>query len=206
MDFINQIISANPKFSLMGSEEKVFLIERASRVSFQKNQTIIFEGDKPFDFLLISAGFGYVCKQNRDGKRVVLSFCSQGCILGDMSIFIQGERSATVVAATDIQCIRLRGASFETMLEFAPIFVKVIMEQHIKSILGFDARLLALSEKRIASSFNNLIDHLSEVIGKPIKSLKDIPFKLSQEVIADYCCVSREAISRHISKNRKNLI
>ena len=162
MDFINQIISANAKFSLMGSEEKVFLIERVSGVSFQKNQTIIFEGDKPIDIFLISEGFGYVCKQNREGKRVVLSFCSQGYILGDMSIFIQGERTATVVAVTDIKCIRLRGGSFETMLEFAPTFVKVIMEQHIKSILGFDARLIALSEKRTASSFNNLIDHLSE--------------------------------------------
>ena len=206
MDLVNQIIAVNPEFSLMETKEKLFLNERVSKVFFQKNQTIIFEGDQPFDIFVIRAGFGFVCKQNRDGRRVILSFCSQGFILGDMSVFMQGERSATVVAATDMECIRLRGASFETMLEFAPKFVKVIMEQHIKSILGFDTRLMALSEKRTAASFDNLIDHLSQVIGKPINSLKDIPFKLSQEVIADYCCVSREAVSRYISKNRKNLI
>ena len=86
-----------------------------------------------------------------------------GRIIGDFSIFVNRRRSASVVALTHLECIKFNGLNLDNICELAPSFAKFIMRQHIFSI-GFDDRLVALSDNDISAKIENLREHLKIII------------------------------------------
>ena len=180
--------------------EVSFLLENAFKAEFKSKDIIINEGEHPYELFLTIKGYAYVQKQAFDGRRVVLSFLGPGRIIGDFSIFVNRRRSASVVALTHLECIKFNGLNLDNICELAPSFAKFIMRQHIFSIIAFDDRLVALSDNDISARIENLREHLKISIENFSGNFQKLPFKLSQEMMADFCGTSRETVSRYLNK------
>ena len=80
---------------------------------------LIEEGTENTDIYIIRAGSMIVEKQI-GGKSVFLSYVSAGSYVGEMALFEEGQRTATVKAAVKSEVIRLKGKHFEALMEARP--------------------------------------------------------------------------------------
>ncbi len=91
-------------------------------------EVLIQEGASDIDIYIIRSGSMLVEKKIGD-KNVFLSYVSAGSFVGEMALFDDGLRTATVKAAVKSEVIRLKGRHFEALLEANSGLKAKIVEQ-----------------------------------------------------------------------------
>src|SRR5579871_5912715 len=78
-------------------------IRREGRpVAFGDHHVLFVEGDRPERVILVEQGWALLSCTGEGGKQVVLGIAGPGDVLGEVSIFDDGLRSATATALTDL--------------------------------------------------------------------------------------------------------
>jgi CRP-like cAMP-binding protein len=103
-----------PLFSSVDEKDLVGVADHLSQVSFEKDSVIIKEGDMGDGFYLIEKGVVNVLANLPDEKdEVVLSSLNQGDYFGEMSLITGAPRSATIIAETDVELLKLMKKDFD---------------------------------------------------------------------------------------------
>lgn len=114
------------------------VIADAEIKTINSGETLIQEGADDTDIFIIRSG-SMLVEKHIGGKNVFLSYVSAGSYVGEMALFEEGRRTATVKAAVKSQVIRLKGEYFETLLEANPSLKTRVMDE--------------LSDRRAMNSF-----------------------------------------------------
>ena len=115
---IDQIATERQLLQIFGSglqaKDLAAAIEDAEISTIKAGQAIITEGDEDTDIYIIRSGSMVVEKLIGD-KKVFLSYVPAGSYVGEMALFDDGRRAATVKAAIKSDVIKLKGAHFEKL-------------------------------------------------------------------------------------------
>lgn len=114
------------------------VIADAELKTVNAGEVLIQEGASDTDIFIIRSGSMLVEKLIGE-KPVFLSYVSAGSYVGEMALFEEGRRTATVKAAVKAEVIRLKGAHFESLLAANPSLKTKIMDE--------------LSDRRAMNSF-----------------------------------------------------
>ena len=95
------------------------ILNAAEIVPLKSGNAFIQEGQRSTDIFIIRSGSAVVEKRI-GGKDVFLSYVLAGNYVGEMSLFYDGLRTATVRAAIKSEVVRLPGAVFERILGSNP--------------------------------------------------------------------------------------
>ena len=114
------------------------VISEAELKTVKAGEVLIQEGADDTDIFIIRSG-SMLVEKNIGEKNVFLSYVSAGSYVGEMALFDDGRRTATVKAAVKSDVIRLKGEYFEKLLEANPGLKTKIMDE--------------LSERRAMNSF-----------------------------------------------------
>lgn len=117
---INEIAIERLLSQIFGSglskDEFATVIADAELQTVKSGEILIQEGDNDTDIYIIRSGSMLVEKQIGE-KNVFLSYVSAGSYVGEMALFEEGRRTATVKAAVKSEVIKLKGAYFESLLD-----------------------------------------------------------------------------------------
>ena len=97
------ILAAVPLFSLMDEDERTALAERMEEREFSKGETLFSHGDAGDSLMVIRRGRVQVYVENTEGVKIILGEIEPGEIVGEVSLFDPGPRSATAVAVEDTE-------------------------------------------------------------------------------------------------------
>lgn len=119
------------------------MIAAAVLISFKSGDVIIREGDEhDMYFYLIKRGTVSI-SLSRDGVPVQLALLSRGAFFGEVVLFTEGKRTATVMAVENSEVIRFDGAVMKKAIESSPKLknlLKMVLEGRardtIKKTLG----------------------------------------------------------------------
>lgn len=103
-------------------------IEDAEVSTVMAGTPLIIEGDNDTDIYIIQSGSMLVEKKVGD-KNVFLSYVPAGSYVGEMALFDEGRRTATVKAAVKSEVIKLNGKHFEKLLVENPALKNKIEEE-----------------------------------------------------------------------------
>ena len=95
------------------------ILDRAEIVPLKAGDAFIQEGERSTDIFIIRSG-SVVVEKRVGGKDVFLSYVLAGNYVGEMSLFYDGLRTATVRAAIKSEVVRLPGEIFERLLNQSP--------------------------------------------------------------------------------------
>lgn len=101
------------------------ILDAAEIVSLKAGDAFIQEGDRSTDIFIIRSGSAVVEKRI-GGKDVFLSYVLAGNYVGEMALFYDGLRTATVRAAIKSEVVRLPGAIFERLLKQNPDLYRAV--------------------------------------------------------------------------------
>lgn len=101
------------------------ILDGAELLHFKAGEALISEGERSTDIYIIRSG-SVVVEKHIGGKDVFLSYVLAGNYVGEMALFYEGLRTATVRAAIKSDVVRLPGAIFERLLSENPDLYKSV--------------------------------------------------------------------------------
>jgi CRP/FNR family cyclic AMP-dependent transcriptional regulator len=125
-----------PLFSLMDEEERHALAERMDERSVSKGETIFSHGDAGDSLMVVSRGKVQIYVENTEGVKIILGEIDPGEIVGEVSLFDPGARSATAVAVEDTELLILEHDELWNVLQRKPhmaIDMLAVMGKRLRS-------------------------------------------------------------------------
>ncbi len=132
------------------------IVSAAEIIPLKAGETFIREGERSSDIFIIRSG-SVVVEKNIGGKEVFLSYVLAGNYVGEMSLFYDGLRTASVRAAIKSEAVRLPGEIFERLLADNPA-----LRQEIEDQIAQRRRVNDYIEAK-RESFTSVVDMHSEV-------------------------------------------
>ncbi len=104
------------------------ILESAELKTLKAGESLITEGETGHDIFVIRSG-SLVVEKTIAGKKVFLSYVPAGAYVGEMSLFDEGRRNATVRATVRTEAIVLPGPLFQELLAADPKVAKRVQDQ-----------------------------------------------------------------------------
>jgi CRP-like cAMP-binding protein len=92
-----------------------------------RGRTLIREGSRAQEFLIITSGTARVTRETGDGTTTVAEV-SSGEILGEMALLTGSPRNATAVATSDLGVLVSSASEFRSILRIAPAVADKIFQ------------------------------------------------------------------------------
>lgn len=127
-DLIYEIKDDLKIFNLLSKDELDKIIPYFEMLDCPAGTILFNEGD-PGDFVgFITSGKLEVKKQTEfKGKQIILALLSKGSLVGELSVFDQQPRSATVTAIEDSKLFILRRKAMDSIMQLHPyIGIKIL--------------------------------------------------------------------------------
>lgn len=152
-----KLLKKIPYFSDINESSLRLLKEKMRPVIYKKNTKICKEGDAGDWMFIIESGEVSVIKKGNDNIPIEVSVLQNGDIAGEMSLFGQQKRSATLLAKKDTKVWILDHKNFNTLLDENTTLSKALLtnlSKHLKTQSSVVAKLLSKDiDKRFKVAF-----------------------------------------------------
>jgi CRP-like cAMP-binding protein len=152
----------------MSDEDRHHLATSLKYAPFTKGEALTKQGAKAHWLYIISKGECSVRVAAKSGEKEVARL-SGGQFFGEMSLLTGAERSATVVALSDVECWRLDREVFKELLDRRPEVAEDVAEILATRQIGLDAARQELdAESRtslMAERKQDIVDKIRSFFG-----------------------------------------
>jgi CRP/FNR family transcriptional regulator len=163
--------------------------------------TAIFrEGDASNTCYVVRSGHARAVREHPDGRQIVLATFGPGDIFGELAMFDDELRSATVEATDDLEVLAIRGEDMRRLMhEHAEIAVKLAV--------SLVRRLRGANERLARQSFQTVQSRVATVLGQLVDQARsegtagggDVTITATQADLAKLAGSSRESASRFLA-------
>ena len=171
-----------------------FLEKRTVR-NFKSGTTIFKEGEQGLSMFILLAGQVEVSTMI-DGKKVILAHLKQGDIFGEMALFGDKTRSATVQAQTDVVCHELNRVMFNKQTENLSSTMKTLFTVLVDRLKESNKRQSTISPEDAKRQVVNMINFFIEKDGEDHMDSKFVYFDRVADDIAFLTGIRRDFIER----------
>jgi CRP/FNR family transcriptional regulator len=197
-----------PVFSALGDEELARVAEVTVPRRFDAGEIVFREGDESDTCYVVRSGHARAIREHTDGRSITLANFGPGDIFGELAMFDDENRSATVEAIDGTEAIAILGADMRRLLRLHPdIAVKLI------SALG--RRLRESNERLARQSFQTVQSRVATVLAELVAAARaesgvpapgqgerapgDVLITSTQAELAQLAGSSRESASRFLA-------
>jgi CRP/FNR family transcriptional regulator len=106
------LLASVPVFETLGREDLDRVAQVAVPRRFPPGQIIFREGDQSDTCYVVADGHARALREHGDGRTIALARFGPGDIFGELAMFDDERRSATVEALDDLQALAILGADF----------------------------------------------------------------------------------------------
>jgi CRP/FNR family transcriptional regulator, cyclic AMP receptor protein len=188
-----------PAFETLGDPELTRVAEVAVPRQYGAGQIVFHEGDDSDTCYIVRSGRLRALRGNGDGRAITLANFGPGDIFGELAMFDDERRSATVEALEPADVIAILGADMRRLLrEHSDIAVKLIV--------ALGRRLRETNERLARQSFQTVQSRVATVLLQLVAAAReqgagteDVLITATQAELAQLAGSSRESASRFLA-------
>ena len=178
-------------------------LERVAQVAvprrFAAHQVIFREGDASDTCYVVESGHARAMREHADGRTIALAHFGPGDIFGELAMFDDEKRSATVEAIEEVEAIAILGADMRRLLrQHADISYKLV--------IALGRRLRQTNERLARQSFQTVQSRVASVLAQLVAQARaegadggDVLVVATQAEVAQLAGSSRESASRFLA-------
>ena len=193
------LLRAVPVFSELGEDELARVAEVAVPRQFVAGEVVFSEGDESSTCYVVRNGRARAVREHPDGRSITLANFGPGDIFGELAMFDDERRSATIETLEDTEVIAILGGDMRRLLsEHAEIAVKLLAS------LG--RRLRETNERLARQSFQTVQSRVASVLMQLVAGAQsegaaqgDVLITSTQASLAQLAGSSRESASRFLA-------
>ena len=194
-----ELLASVPVFAGLDDDERRRIAQVAVPRHYGAGEVVFHEGDAGDTCYVIGRGHARATHQHADGRTLTLATFGPGDLFGELSLFDEGSRSATVEAVDELEAVALLGGDVRRLLRERP-------ELAVRFLIEFVGRLRATNERLTRQSFQTVQSRVAAVLielaGRARQegaAGEDVLITTTQAELAQLAGSSRESASRFIA-------
>jgi CRP/FNR family cyclic AMP-dependent transcriptional regulator len=194
-----ELLARVPVFETLVPADLARVAEVAVPRRFAPGQVVFREGDEGDTCYIIRSGHARAVREHSDGRTIALAHFAPGDIFGELAMFDDERRSATIEALDDLEVIAVLGADMRRLLREHPDIA-------IKLVMALGRRLREANERLSRQSFQTVQSRVAGVLGQLVRQAReegapegDVLVTITQADIAQLAGSSRESASRFLA-------
>jgi len=194
-----ELLGRVPVFSTLEPADLERIAQMAVPRSFEPGQAVFREGDQSDTCYVVSEGLARAVRSHGDGRTITLATFGPGDIFGELAMFEDERRSATVEAIEPTSVVGVLGPDMRRLMGEHP-------EIATRLVIALGRRLREMNERLSRQSFQTVQSRvavvLSELVEQEIaagKSDADVLVTATQADLAQLAGSSRESASRFLA-------
>jgi len=196
---VTQLLARVPVFSTLELADLERIAEMAVPRQFEPGQAVFREGDSSDTCYVVREGQARAIRSHADGRTITLATFGPGDIFGELAMFEDERRSATVEAIEPTSVIGVLGPDMRRLMsEHAQIAVRLV--------IALGRRLRETNERLSRQSFQTVQSRVAAVLGELVaqeiaggKKPADVLVTATQADLAQLAGSSRESASRFLA-------
>jgi CRP-like cAMP-binding protein len=193
------LLARVPAFEQLGLSELNAVAAVAVPRSFAAGEAVFREGDASSTCYVVRDGHARAIRSHPDGRQITLATFGPGDIFGELAMFDDERRSATVEAIDDLDALAILGGDMRRLMyEHAEIAVKLAV--------ALVRRLRAANERLARQSFQTVQSRVAAVLAQLVDQAvgegagpRDVQITATQADLAKLAGSSRESASRFLA-------
>jgi CRP-like cAMP-binding protein len=189
------LLARVPVFETLGPDEIARVADVAVPRSFAAGHVVFREGDESDTCYVVRAGHARALREHADGRTLTLARFGPGDFFGELAMFDDERRSATVEAMEDVEALAILGRDMRRLLREHP-------EIAMKLVVALGRRLRATNERLARQSFQTVQSRVATVLGQLAAEAggeRDVLVTATQAEVAQLAGSSRESASRFLA-------
>jgi CRP-like cAMP-binding protein len=193
------LLASVPVFEELGEDDLRRVAEVAVPRRFSPGEAVFREGDDSDTCYVVRAGHARAIRQHQDGRQITLATFGPGDIFGELAMFDDERRSATVEAIDELEVLGILGPDMRRMLGRHP-------DMAVKLVISLGRRLRAANERLARQSFQSVQSRVAAVLAQLVEQAQaegageqDVPVVATQADLAKLAGSSRESASRFLA-------
>jgi CRP-like cAMP-binding protein len=194
-----ELLGRVPAFSALESSDLERIAGVAVPRNFEPGQVVFREGDSSDTCYVVREGRARAIRTHGDGRTITLATFGPGDIFGELAMFEDERRSATVEAIEQISVVGVLGPDMRRLMKEHP-------EISARLVIALGRRLRETNERLSRQSFQTVQSRvaavLSEIVDAEIAAGKgptDVLVTATQADLAQLAGSSRESASRFLA-------
>jgi CRP-like cAMP-binding protein len=199
MEEIVGLLERVPVFAELQPEDLRRVADVAVPRRFAAQQVIFREGDSSDTCYVVRRGHARAVRENVDGRSITLAHFGPGDIFGELAMFDDERRSATVETLDAVEAIAIAGSDMRRLMS----------EQNgiaAKLAIALGRRLREANERLSRQSFQTVQSRVAGVLLQLVEQAQaegagesDVLIRITQADIAQLAGSSRESASRFLA-------
>ncbi len=188
-----------PAFSTLSEDELARVADVAVPRSFGPAEAVFREGDESDTCYVVRAGRARAVREHQDGRSITLANFGPGDIFGELAMFDDERRSATVEAIEQTDVIAILGGDMRRLLREHPDIA-------VKLLQALGRRLRETNERLARQSFQTVQSRVAAVLSQLVAAAQeegalesDVLITSTQADLARLAGSSRESASRFLA-------
>jgi CRP/FNR family transcriptional regulator len=193
------LLARVPVFEELADEDLRRVAEVTVPRRFGGGEVIFREGDDSDTAYVVHAGHARAIREHPDGRQITLATFGPGDIFGELAMFDDERRSATVEAMDDLEVLGILGGDMRRLLRRHP-------DMAVKLVISLGRRLRAANERLARQSFQTVQSRVAAVLAQLVEQAqsegagtRDITVVATQADLAKLAGSSRESASRFLA-------
>ncbi len=188
-------------FKQLSQEEMISILKKVKHITVKKGDTFVHEGDQSSTLYIINSGIAKLVRSSSLGKEQIISLPSDGDILGEYYLLSDYEPyHFSVIAISDVKLCTLHKTDMDAILDLHPNLCRSMLTELSKKMITIENQLQNISITDTDSKVAYLLLHLYDKFGYVSKDGCMINNPLSREDMANFAGMTRETMSRYLSK------
>jgi CRP/FNR family transcriptional regulator, cyclic AMP receptor protein len=166
---------------------------------FAAGAVVFREGDDSDTCYVVHAGHARAIREHPDGRQITLATFGPGDIFGELAMFDDERRSATVEATDDLEVLGILGGDMRRLMRRHP-------DMAVKLVISLGRRLRAANERLARQSFQTVQSRVAAVLAQLVDQAqnegaaeRDVAVVATQADLAKLAGSSRESASRFLA-------
>jgi CRP-like cAMP-binding protein len=193
------LLAGVPVFAELGRDDLAHVADVAVPRSFPAGTAVLREGDNSDTCYVVRSGHARALREHADGRQITLATFGPADIFGELAMFDDERRSATVEAIDDLDVLAILGRDMRRLMTAHPQIA-------VKLATSLGRRLRATSEQLARQSFQTVQSRVAAVLAQLVEQAqaegapaRDVPIRATQSDLAKLAGSSRESASRFLA-------
>jgi CRP/FNR family cyclic AMP-dependent transcriptional regulator len=195
----DQVVRRAPLFAALDDEAAGALLASMTRVEMRRGDVLFAEGDDGDRLYVITSGKIKLGRSSADGRENLLAVLGPGEMLGELSLFDPGPRTATATAVSDALLVGLGHDDLQEWLSGRPDVAQQLLGALARRLRRTNEALADLVFSDVPGRVAKALLDLSARFGRQIDGGVLVAHELTQEELAQLVGASRETVNKALA-------
>jgi len=194
-----ELLGRVPVFEELTGDDLARVADVAVPRRFDAHQVVFREGDDSDTCYIVRSGHARAIREHGDGRQLTLAQFGPGDIFGELAMFDDERRSATIEAIDELEAVAILGSDMRRLLREHPDIA-------VKLVIALGRRLRAANERLARQSFQTVQSRVAGVLAGLVRQCqaegageRDVLITATQAELAQLAGSSRESASRFLA-------